>query len=287
MQLKKQFGFLELVLVYKLLKKERKMPLKTIKNKFDYFLRQKLKFTRGHFPIQNEGKNDLFELLDEQRKKIALEKEIHFYNHYNLKDLKNSSTKRNYLENLYILELLQNQLDLTKAKNNISILDIGSKNWFYAKGEYQFFKNHSFKKSITLTGIEIDAYRVYSSFYSRYDSAQNNIKGLNNANYISGDLLNHFDKYDYITWFFPFLTKEPLLYWGLPLDFYKPKQLLLHAFSLLNKNGTMIIMNQGEEEYIIQKTLLLNNNINFIEINEFKSSFLDYDHKRYCLKIIK
>lgn len=263
------------------------MQLQKIKNKIDYFLREKIKFKRGFFPLKNESKENLFENFNQEKKEIALKKEEYFFNAYNLKELKSNSTKRNYLENLYILELLESAISVDTTNQPISILDIGSKNWFYATGQHQFFKHNSFEKEIMLTGIEIDAYRVYSSFFSRYDSAQNNIKNLKKTLYIAGDLLTHFNKYDYITWFFPFLTKEPLLNWGLPLELYKPEQMLLHAYNLLNKDGTMIIMNQGEEEYQIQKTLLRNNNITYIELNEFKSSFLDYKEKRLYLKIIK
>ena len=98
---------------------------------------------------------------------------------------------RNYLENLYTYDIAK-------------ILDIGSKNWFYAKGEYSFFK--SFVQTPCLDGVEIDAFRLYSNLYSRYESAKFYTKNLKNTNYIAGDLLSISDTYDYIIWFLPFVT---------------------------------------------------------------------------------
>ncbi|MEI7474879.1 MAG: hypothetical protein WCK67_08880 [bacterium] len=261
------------------------MIFHNLKNKFDYYLRQKLKFKRGFFPLENEVKNDLFKVCPKENK--AQEEEQRIYERYKLDNLKNNCTIRNYLENLYIIELLESVFNLKETDKNISILDIGSKNWFYAQGEYQFFKHNYIKKEIKLTGVEIDAYRVYSSLFSRFDSAIKNIDGLENVEYIADNLLNINKKYDYITWFFPFVIKEPLLHWGLPMTLFKPQELLLHAYSLLNKNGQMLIMNQGEKEYQIQKNLLSKNKITFIEYGEFQSDFIQHEHQRYYLKVIK
>ena len=63
-------------------------------------------------------------------------------------------------------------------------------------------------------------------------------------------------KYDYITWFLPFISIKPLQYWGLPKKYFCPDELLSHAFSLLNDNGQMLIINQGEIEEKVQEDLL-------------------------------
>lgn len=262
------------------------MIIKNLKNKIDFYIREKIKFKRNNFFIKNEDKTNLFEETNYSIRENIIKKEKEFFNKYHLNDLKDNSTIYNYKENLYIIDLLT-KIDLDISNDFIKILDIGSKNWFYARGEYNFFKYHKFKKNIEMTGIELDAYRVYTSFYSRYDSAAFHIKNLENTRYIAGDLLKHNEKYDFITWFFPFVIKEPLLYWGLPLDFYLPEKMLKHAYSLLKKGGTMIILNQGIKEFEKQKELLKALNIKFKEYGEFKSEFLSYKHCRYCLKVYK
>ena len=61
------------------------------------------------------------------------------------------------------------------------------------------------------------------------------------------------DKYDYIIWFLPFVLYEPHKYWGLPKKYFYPEKLLDHAYNLLNQNGEMLIVNQGEKEFEVQK----------------------------------
>ena len=78
------------------------------------------------------------------------------------------------------------------------------------------------------------------------------MKDFNNAKYIPDNLLNLKDKYDYIIWILPFVLVEPLTAWGLPKKFFCPEKLLKHAYSLLNQNGQMLILNQKEIE--VQQT---------------------------------
>ena len=84
---------------------------------------------------------------------------------------------RNYLENLYTFDILS-QAFLPVEFEAINVLDIGSKNFFYAQGEYQFFK--TFAKDVFLDGVELDAYRLYSNFFTRYEVAKFYIKGNEN-----------------------------------------------------------------------------------------------------------
>ena len=97
--------------------------LSDLKNKFDFYIRNLTKFSRKNFK-----ENDL------------------------------KLNERNRLENLYTLEVLSNSF-IKNQKDSIKALDIGCKNWFYAKGEYEFFE--SFCENFQLDGVEIDAFRLY------------------------------------------------------------------------------------------------------------------------------
>ena len=220
-----------------------------IKNNIDFFIRNKTKFSRKNFVETNQ---DLIQ--------------------------------RNLNENLYIEDVLKNSFEITPA-SQVKALDIGSKNWFYARGEYSFFK--SFAKDVFLDGIEIDAYRLYSNFYSRYEVAKYYIKDLKNVNYIPGNLLELSQKYDYIIWFLPFVLSDPHIYWGLPKKYFYPQKLLSHAYSLLNQNGQMLIVNQGEFEAKEQANLLKKENIPYKELGEISSEYFSYKHKRYGFLIRK
>lgn len=249
-------------------------------NKFDFFIRNQIRFSRK-YSGKNEPKEGLFLNLPPEKTKIIQEKEEYYLKKYNLEKLKNNSTKLTYLENLSVLELLEENLHENNTDKELKILDIGSKNWSYAFAEYSFFKFLAGQNNISLTGIELDAYKRYMNLHSRYDYAMYHTKNLSNTRYIAEDFLEHTEKYDYIVWFLPFVTRYPLIKWGIPMEYFKPTEMLKHACNLLNPDGKMIITNQNEEEYSIQKRLLTELGISFKEKGEFKSIFPGYQKPRF------
>ena len=220
-----------------------------LRNTIDFFIRNKTKFSRKNFVETN------IDLLE-----------------------------RNKKENAYTNDVLSKYLNKTQ-KNKVRALDIGCKNWFYARGEYEFFKTIS--DDVVLDGVELDAYRLYSNFYSRYEVAKFYTKNLRGVNYIAGNLLDLEEKYDYITWFLPFVLINPLIYWGLPKKYFCPEKLLKHAYSLLNEGGEMLIINQGEGEAFAQKKLFDKLEILYEELGEIKSEFFEYRNQRYGFLVKK
>lgn len=249
-----------------------------LKNVIDFSLRQKIKLSRKNYSEANESKDNLFESQSEK------DQEKYLYDKYKLDYLKENTTRTNYIENLYIIDILDQYLNVSFS-NQVKIIDVGSKNWFYAKGEYLFFKRHC--KNFVLNGIELDVNRLYSNFFSRNEVAKFHIKNLNNLNYISGDFIEHNQKYDYIIWILPFVLEYPHFKWGLPHNYFKPKEMLKHAYDILNESGQIIIINQGEAEYETQKRLCLDLNIKFEEIGLIKSLFSTHKKERYLIIIKK
>lgn len=247
-----------------------------LKNSIDFFLREKFKLSRKNYYEINEQKDNLFKTENA----ILCEKKL--FQRYDLSYLKSNSTKVNYLENLYTVDLLDRYLKITQSQK-INVLDIGSKNWSYAKGEYSFFKKHC--ETLNLDGIEIDANRLYTNFYSRAEVAKFHINNLNNTNYITGDFLKHNENYDYIIWFLPFVIETPHVKWGLPKKYFQPEKMLEHAYKLLNKNGKIFIINQGESEYEAQKSLCEKLSIDYIELGKIESIFFEYRNPRYGIII--
>lgn len=255
--------------------------LKNISNKLDFFLRKNIKFSRGIYRNKNEDKNDLF--IDAEMQITESE----YLHTYNLEQLKNNSTRSNYLENLYAIEFLEKNSEFDFSGDSIKVLDVGCKNFFYASGLYSFFRYKSHEKQIKLTGIEIDGYRLYSNFHSRYDYAKFYIQNLENAEFIVDDVLNHNEKYDVITCILPFVFKEPLLAWGLSLSEFNPKKITQKMYDLLEKNGELLIVNQGLAECEKQKEILGELNIKYKDKGIFESIFFDYSYDRYVLKVKK
>ena len=244
-----------------------------LRNRFDFFLRSHITFSRKDY---SEATNkEILENVITDYKNLSTK--------YNLNLLENLSA-RNVLENLYFLNIFDKYLT-KKPNQTLSLLDIGSKNWNYVKSEYLFLS--SLSNEPKLDGIELDAYRLNCQFYSRYKIAKFYTKDLKNTNYISGDFIKHKGKYDYIIWILPFITEYPLQKWGLPLKYFKPKEMLNHAFELLKEGGEILIINQGEEEYKIQQDLNKKLNIQTEYYSEAEDKLNLFKNKRFVSKIIK
>ena len=220
-----------------------------LRNSFDFFVKNKIRFSRKNFVEKNPQR-----------------------------------IERNRFENLYTKNFLEKFIE-KRELHSAKILDIGCKNWFYARGEYDFFK--SFCKTITLDGVEIDAHRLYSNFYSRYETSKYYTKGLENVHYIVGNLLDVRGEYDFIVWSLPFVSIYPHMSWGLPKKYFMPEKLLMHAFSLLNDNGQMLIINQGEAEAEIQRDLFRKLDIKFEEKGLVPNEYVQYAHNRYAFLVKK
>ena len=85
----------------------------------------------------------------------------------------------------------------------------------------------------------------------------------------------------------PFITKYPLIKWGLPLKYFKPHEMFIHAHNLLNHEGELLIINQGEEEYKIQQDLNAELNLQAEYFGEAEDKFGLFNNKRFVCKIIK
>ncbi len=73
---------------------------------------------------------------------------------------------------------------------------------------------------------------------------------------------------------------------GLPLKCFSPEKMLAHAYNLLNENGTIFVINQGIDEYNMQKQHCELLDISYVDFGEINSVFLEYEFK-YYLTLIK
>lgn len=242
-----------------------------IKNNFDFNVRQITKFSRSNY----------FEAAEEI---VEIPEESSFALKYDIAFLKQGSTCRNCFENFYVLDILDKYFPI-ENKKLLRVLDIGSKNWFYAKGEYVFLKNYC--KNLVLTGIELDAHRLYSNFYSRYETAKFYTKEIPCAKYLAQNLLCHSGEYDCIIWMLPFVKKGPHMSWGLPLKYFAPERLLAHAYNLLAPDAKMFIVNQGIEEYETQLDMIQKHGLQHKPLGEIVSRFQEYKNKRYGVIVYK
>ena len=153
--------------------------------------------------------------------------------------------RREYIENLYLLDVLDRYVTPVASEN---CLDIGAKSWTYLPALHSFTPG-------PWDGVELDCYQRRWNMVTRRAYAESIARHCPGSRYIPGTLLDLQGKYSFITWILPFVTPGPLKYWGLPSRYYQPALLLRHAWQLLKPGGVMFIMNQGEKEGAAQRHL--------------------------------
>lgn len=151
---------------------------------------------------------------------------------------------------LYMLGMLEGALDDAGVRlpaETIDALDIGAKNWHYVRAVWELLERHGLdgpggdRRQVRLTGIEIDPFVVYRDGHSRHDWARLYAKPLPGATYLAGDALEHRGSYDLVLLLFPILRESEHLDWGLPLDRYRPADLIRHAYDLTRPGGALIL----------------------------------------------
>lgn len=159
----------------------------------------------------------------------------------------------NALENYHLLDLLDRfpKIPPWPLPHHLAILDVGSKNFYYASTLHHFFK------PAKLTGLEIDAYRIYRDWQTRLSYARYYIRDLPEVSYEVGDFMDWSGEVNVVLFFFPFVVPDPLVNWGLPLTLFKPKELFVKASRVLKPKGYLFMVNHGEEEFEAAKTLAL------------------------------
>lgn len=264
---------------------------KAFYNAVDYPMRQFFRWRRKNLIIANEEKDTLFSYLDSVQQ-IRLKQSMDEYlSRYCLYDLYSNSTGNNFKENLYYLELFENAAKRIKWSPGqmVKVADIGVADWFYIRALYSFVKNYPEKntRSITLDGYEIDAYRVYTDAYSRFDYAMAYCKGLDSINYIPRSFQREPNSYDLIFMLFPFVFLHDHLKWGLPIRLFSPEHLLKDAWDSLKTKGVLVIVNQGSEEHERQMEMINSLNIDLYLSFPFQSDFYKYPLQRYVHCMIK
>mgnify|MGYP000200440590 CR=1 FL=1 len=162
---------------------------------------------------------------------------------YNVK-FENQVASCTALENYEYLDLFdqaQEKLNWQPTLNQ-EVVDVGSLNFYYAPSLHACFHPR------TLSGIELEGYRVYTNLYNRFEYAQCYIRPYANTSYRVMDFCDYAGEVDGITCFYPFVIPGPLIAWRLPLKVFQPQRLFEQMSRCLKPNGFLLMMNHGEEE---------------------------------------
>ena len=254
--------------------------IKSSINQVDFLLRNIAHWRRKGYTLQHTLTLNVMSALNKHDPMAAerLIRTYHLLNWLQFSDLDN------LLENFYYLEMLESALlhSNIELQDYIQVADIGVSHWFYVRSFYallMWYKT-SAPRSFWLSGYEIDPFRVYLNFYSRYDLAQAYIQGLQNVSYHPKEFSIQAEKYHIITLLFPFIFLRDHLQWGLPYKLFHPEILLQNASLSLKNKGLMIIVNQGEEEYN-EVVKFIPPSLKILDRYQFSSKFFYYKIPRY------
>lgn len=261
-----------------------------LKNRWDFFWRSHLRWSRPT-PYQEpwEPKEHLFQ--DRSNAETLQNREQALLHQFSLETFRQQSSRQRYLETLTYLDYLTHLLPEGLQTNHPPAwLDVGAKNWAYVPALYHFLSRHT--PHFTLTGIELDGYRLYSDLYTRADYAHTYTAPFPQAKYLVGDVLTHPQtttphQWDVISCFLPFVFMEPCLAWGLPDTAFQPQHFFQHLIKLLKPGGWLLLINQGSDEAAEQLHLLQQHPPTALHIEPLgplPPSFLPYQYPRYAIR---
>ncbi len=234
--------------------------LYSLRNRFDYGLRQASRWNRGGLALGNQPKDNLFADLPLEQRAQAEQQEAALRAQYRLEALYQHSSRDNYRENLYYLQLLQHAFERSQAAlpDPLQAVDIGPSSWFYVRALERFLRlwQAPGERTLELAGYEADPYRVYQDLYARRDHALAYCAGLQGVSYIPTAFTPLAQGWDLALMFFPFVFLKDHLEWGLPQELHRPGELLAQAWESLRPGGVLLVVNQGEPENQAQQALL-------------------------------
>lgn len=210
---------------------------------------------------------------------------------YDLASLPAKCSESRLLENLSYLEWLDTFLQSRpqafqkrSAFSCLNWLDVGAKNWAYVDALDAFIRRH-FDTAYRLDGLELDPHRRYANLTTRAQAAENYSRGLANAQYHEVNAMDWRRKAHIISQFMPFVSPDPHLAWGLPLDYFQPIELLNHLLGLLEPGGLLLVVNQGAWEAEAQERLWQQVRgeypITVVPLGVLPASFMAYRYPRY------
>jgi hypothetical protein len=257
----------------------------------DYPLRQLFRWRRGPIRVERNYDFDNYAFLEEPERTRARQYEQRYLNDYQLEKLKRDGAADNYYENIFYIHMLEEAFALLQKDlpDRIICADIGTSHWFYVQALWSFYTWFQCKKprDLTLEGYEVDAFRIYSDFHSRFDHALSHISETPGIQFIPKGFNPIPSHFDVITLFFPFVFEKDTLEWGLPSRLHAPDQLLQDAWSSIKPGGVLMIVNQGKEEHDAQ--LMMCEKLGILPTAKLHIDPLlyKYDYDRYILAMIK
>lgn len=219
----------------------------------DFPVRSRIRWRRGTPSLPHESKVGLFDPAAQPEAERLVVR-------YGLEPWAQASGRGAFECSLIYLQMLERAFEAggVTLPPALAAVDIGPSDWFYVRSEHAFLQRWGTEapRTVTLDGVELDAWRLYLDLRTRCDWAEAYIGGLPGVRYVPADGITYDRPVDVALMFFPFLFLADHRQWGLPRKLLRPEALLAHVAALVKPGGVLFIVNQGAAEREFQHRLL-------------------------------
>ncbi len=140
------------------------------------------------------------------------------------------------------------------GRDRLVVADVGCRTFHFAPVLERCFATHGFR--VEPHGIELDAFRRFTDLRTRQDHGRFWAAQVEAGRYHAIDVREFREPLDVAFLLNPFVTREPLLRWGLPLRTFAPEAIFDHLAALLRpRRGLLYTSNPTEEELTITRTI--------------------------------
>ncbi|RZA08505.1 MAG: hypothetical protein EOP11_04640 [Proteobacteria bacterium] len=208
------------------------------RNRLFWRLREKIGFRRDGYA----ERGDLDALSDPEAARLEAA--------YGLTELKLKISPAVYQKNLatlWILERMLGPVDLTPGV--LEVLEPGCQDFARLPALRAYLNRRGANPRIT--GLEVDAFPLLAGFHSRADKARYYLSLSPNSpedRYLPQDFFRWQGSADLALCFYPFVSANPALAWGLPKEFGAAKAWVQAFERSLNPGGKLLVVHQGEWE---------------------------------------
>ncbi|MBI5834465.1 MAG: hypothetical protein HZB16_19375 [Armatimonadetes bacterium] len=254
------------------------------RNQVDYGLRQRLRLSPARWLLRRgvrlraEDKQGQFDDRPGLADRVdALCRDFH------LDDLRRRTSRANFAENLYYLELLARATELGRGlgwqpPGQLAAADIGVSHWFYAQSLLACLRWWGCARGrvVTIDGYEADPWRLHADLFTRADHAAAHMAEAAALHYRPESFAAAPGRYHWVSMLFPFVFVADHRRWGLPAPLHQPRELLAAAWESLAPGGLLVIANQGDAEQTAQLALMAELGLPAPLSEPFDSAFYQY-----------
>jgi len=204
-------------------------------NAFWFFVRQSFKWSRSGYSEATRI-TPLFHSEAERVNTI-----------YGFSDMGWRLSPANWHRNLATLWYLEQMLSTIDYTTFVRVMEPGCQNFSRLPAIDRYMSFRGWQGSIL--GVELDAYVPVKNFYSLYDHAQY-YRSLvtSETTFEAADFFKMQNPVDLILCFYPFVSQEPALAWGLPAHFAGADKWINAFLKNLQPNGFILVVHQGDWE---------------------------------------